>query len=303
MRSINSRGLFSGTGLIITGLAATLVALIFPIWSYADRSGTGVDTLNAETVSTRYGPLSALDREFITKVRLAGLWELPAGQQAEERGTTRAVKTAGEHLVEGHTFLDARVRDVASQLGLALPNQPNAQQQGWLDTLSAARGGDYDMQFANILRKAHGKVFGLVAQIRANTRNSLVRDLADDANTTVLDHIEVLEATGLVDFDALARDAAAASAPPLTKSPAPPGPTDSPSRPVPVSPSPSPTYSLPPPATSPPPEEGKEESKEAGESKGPKESEASEESGNDDESSQASKGDGEGEDRSQDKKP
>ncbi|WP_328691019.1 DUF4142 domain-containing protein [Streptomyces phaeochromogenes] len=277
MRSINSRGLFNGTGLIVTGLAATLVAMIFPIWSYSDRSGTGVDTLNAQTLSTRYGPLSALDREFVTKVRLAGLWELPAGQQAEERGTTQAVKTAGEHLVEGHTFLDERVRDVASQLGLQLPNQPNEQQQAWLGTLSAARGEEYDVQFANILRKAHGKVFGLVAQVRASTRNSLVRRLADDANTTVLDHITVLEATGLVDFDALARDAATASPPPLTNSPAPPGPTDSPSPPVPVSPAPSPsasrTYTLPPPATSRPPED--DEPKESGESKEPKNSEAS----------------------------
>jgi predicted outer membrane protein len=252
MRSINGRGLFTGTGLIITGLAVTLVALVFPIWSYADRSGTGVDTLNATTVSTRFGPLSALDREFVTKVRLAGLWELPAGRQAAERGTTKAVRTAGEHLVEGHAFLDERVRDVAARLGLELPNQPNEQQRAWLATLSSAHGTQYDTQFANILRGAHGKVFGLVAQVRANTRNSLVRDLADDANTTVLDHITVLEATGLVDFDALARDAASASAPPLTFSPAPPGPKDSPSPPVPVTSDPAPTYSLPPAATGPP---------------------------------------------------
>ncbi|MET7438791.1 DUF4142 domain-containing protein [Streptomyces sp. NPDC004082] len=249
MRSINRKGLVSGTGLVIAGLTATLVALLFPIWSYADRSGTGLDTLNAQTVSTRFGPLSGLDREFITKVRLAGLWELPAGQQAQERGTTQAVRTAGEHLIEGHTFLDARVRNVAARLGLELPNQPNPQQREWLATLAAAHGTDWDREFANILRKAHGKVFSVVAQVRASTRNSLVRDLADDANTTVLDHIKVLEATGYVDFDALAEDAATAAPPPLTNSPAPPGPTASPSPPVPVTPSPG--YPLPPAASSP----------------------------------------------------
>ncbi len=79
MRSIQRSGL-GGTGLIIAGLAATLVALIFPVWSYEDRSGTGADVLSAQTVSTRFGPLSALDREFLTKVRLAGLWELPASR-------------------------------------------------------------------------------------------------------------------------------------------------------------------------------------------------------------------------------
>lgn len=41
-----------------------------------------------------------------------------------------------------------------------------------------------------------------------------MRELAEDANTTVLDHIKVLEATGYVDFDAMARDAGAASPPP-----------------------------------------------------------------------------------------
>ncbi|MEV5430324.1 DUF4142 domain-containing protein [Streptomyces sp. NPDC052701] len=252
---VNGRGVFSGTGLIITGLAATLAALVFPIWSYADRSGTGPDVLNAQTVSTRHGPLSALDRDFLTKVRLAGLWELPAGQQAQAKGTTPAVRTAGRHLVEGHTFLDERVRDVAAELGLELPDEPDEQQRQWLDTLDAARGVEYDRQFANILRLAHGKVFPVVAQVRAGTRNSLVRGLADDANATVLDHIKVLEATGYVDFDALARELAAGSTPPVTPSPAPPGPVSDPVPAAPVTPSPSPSYPLPPPASSPPPRE------------------------------------------------
>ncbi|WP_420036264.1 DUF4142 domain-containing protein [Streptomyces sp. cg28] len=255
MRSLSStRGTrpvprLNGTALIITGLLATLAALAFPLWSYADRTATGLDTLDAQTVPTRFGPLSATDRVFITKVRLAGLWEMPAGQQAEERAPTKAIETAGEHLVEGHTFLDARVREVAAQLHLELPNQPNPQQQNWLRTLTAAKGLDYEREFANILRAAHGQVFALVAQVRASTRNTLVRDLADDANTTVLDHMKVLEATGLVDFDALARNAATASPPPGTRSPAPPGPTASPDSATPVTPSP--TFSLPPAASSP----------------------------------------------------
>lgn len=262
MRSIQRSGL-GGTGLIVAGLAATLVALIFPVWSYTDRSGTGVDVLDAQTVSTRFGPLSALDREFLTKVRLAGLWELPAGRQAQERGTTEAVRIAGRHLIEGHTFLDERVRDVASRLRFELPNQPSERQREWLSTMNAAQGTDFDHEFANLLRMAHGKVFSVVAQVRASTRNSLVRTLADDANTTVLDHIQVLEATGYVDFDALARDMAAESTPPLTNSPAPPGPVPTPASSVPVTPSPLPpspvmtspvtTYPLPPPATSRPP--------------------------------------------------
>jgi predicted outer membrane protein len=237
---VKGRGIVSGTGLIVTCLTATLAALVFSLWSYTDRPGTGPDVLSAQTLRTSYGPLSALDQDFLVKVRLAGLWELPAGRQAQTKGTTPAVRTAGRHLVEGHGFLDERVRGVAARLNLALPDEPSDQQKQWLETLDAAQGAEYDRQFANILRLAHGRVFSVVAQVRASTRNSLVRDLADDANTTVLDHIKVLEATGYVDFDAMARDMAGVSTPP----------TAAPSIPV-----PDPATTLPPPTFRPPPEQ------------------------------------------------
>ncbi|MFE0732738.1 DUF4142 domain-containing protein [Streptomyces antibioticus] len=258
---VQGRGIISGTGLVVMCLAATLVALLLPVLSYLGRSDEdgsgGVDVLNAQSVVTPYGPLSALDQEFVTTVRLAGLWELPAGVQAEEKGTTGAVRTAGRHLVAGHAFLDERARDVAAKLGLPLPNEPDEQQRTWLAELDAARGRAFDWTFANTLRVAHGRVFSLVAQVRAGTRNSLVRALADDANSTVLDHIRVLEATGLVDYDALARELATGGTPSSTRSTAPPGLTGDPGTVVPLSPPPNPdqapSYSLPPAATSPPP--------------------------------------------------
>ncbi|GGX06261.1 DUF4142 domain-containing protein [Streptomyces lomondensis] len=240
---VQGRGIFSGTGLIVTCLTATLAALVFPVWFSTDQSGTAPNVLSAQTLETSYGPLSALDQDFLVKVRLAGLWELPAGRQAESKGTTPAVRTAGRHLVEGHRFLDERVRGVASRLDLALPDEPSDEQKQWLAALDEARGAEYDRRFANILRIAHGRVFSVVAQVRASTRNSLVRELADDANTTVLDHIKVLEATGYVDFDAVARDMAGASPPPVPAPPPASGPL------------PGATYPLPPPAYSPPPEQ------------------------------------------------
>ncbi|MDT0450102.1 DUF4142 domain-containing protein [Streptomyces hesseae] len=206
----------TGTGLVVTALVATAAALLFPLWSYRDRAGpgTGAADLTAGSVSTRFGPLSAADRDFVARVRQAGLWELPAGQQAMERGGTAAVKRAGEHLVEGHTSLDRHVRDVAARLGVDLPSQATAEQRGWLSRLDAAHGSAYDREFTNVLRLAHGRVFALVGQIRAATRNAAVRELAEDANATVLDHMKVLEDTGLVDFDALTAQLGQLGAPP-----------------------------------------------------------------------------------------
>lgn len=228
MRRVN------GTVLIIAALVATLGAIAFPVWSYADRSGTGPAELAAGTVATQWGPLSAADRDLLVKVRLAGLWEIPAGQQAMERAPTEAIKEAGDHLIVGHTDLDQRVRGVAARLGVELPNQPTEQQQGWLKELTEASGETYQRKFANLLRVAHGKVFSVIAQVRDTTRNTLIRQLATDANQTVLDHITMLEATGLVDFDGIANGAASNATAVPTGPPPPSGTT--PREPVPAGP-------------------------------------------------------------------
>ncbi|KJY21754.1 MULTISPECIES: DUF4142 domain-containing protein [Streptomyces] len=197
------------SGVVITALALTLIALLVPVDKFGSRATAAVaapaagDDDGLGTVSTAYGPLTAADRDFVRKVRLAGLWELPAGRQAQQRGTRPAIRTAGDHLVDGHTELDRQVIQVGQALGIDLPNQPSAQQQDWLGQMNRAKGDEYERLFTQLLRRAHGKVFGLLAGIRAQTRNSMVRALATSANATVLDHITVLEDTGLVDFDGL----------------------------------------------------------------------------------------------------
>ncbi|MFG2337688.1 DUF4142 domain-containing protein [Streptomyces yangpuensis] len=197
------------SGIVITALALTLIALLVPVDKFGGRASAAVaapaagDDDGLGTVSTAYGPLTAADRDFVRKVRLAGLWELPAGRQAQQRGSRPAIRTAGDHLVDGHTELDRQVIQVGQALGIDLPNQPSAQQQDWLGQMNRAKGDEYERLFTQLLRRAHGKVFSLLAGIRAQTRNSMVRALATSANATVLDHITVLEDTGLVDFDGL----------------------------------------------------------------------------------------------------
>jgi predicted outer membrane protein len=183
--------------------ALALVALSLGSWDPAAPTpirNAGVITAAAGT-QTSYGPLTAADRDFLAKVRLAGLWEGPTGRQAQRRSANPAVRAAGIHLVAGHAELDAKVLAIGAAFKVALPDEPNADQQAWMTEMTNARTArEYDQIFVDRLRAAHGKVYGLVAQIRAGTRNSVIRSFAQRAMEVVLDHITMLEATGLVNW-------------------------------------------------------------------------------------------------------
>ncbi|MGW2628906.1 DUF4142 domain-containing protein [Streptomyces chattanoogensis] len=114
-----------------------------------------------------------MDKTFLTKVRQAGLWEMPAGRLAQTHASSEAVKRAGMHVLDGHSKLDQLVREDSEALNVPIPDQATAEQQGWVDQLKNG-------------------------EVRATTKNALVRRLATQANNTVQGHMDVLEDTGLV---------------------------------------------------------------------------------------------------------
>ncbi|TCO62582.1 DUF4142 domain-containing protein [Actinocrispum wychmicini] len=148
-------------------------------------------------------PLTPLDADFLVKVRLAGLWEIPAGQMAQERSANQKVQEAGRIMMTDHAQLDIAVRQLAAAYNLPLPAEPTDAQKSWLTEMASASGSNFDSVWAMRLRAAHGIIFAAVAQVRSDTHDPDVRKFADTANTVVLRHMTVLEATGVIDFAAL----------------------------------------------------------------------------------------------------
>ncbi|MEU3163990.1 DUF4142 domain-containing protein [Streptosporangium sp. NPDC006930] len=194
---------------VFIAIAAVAVVLITPPGggALADQSW----------VQTPQGPLGPADRDLLVKVRLAGLWEIPSGQQAQQRAASKRVKEVGMHLMTDHLKLDEEVRALAAKLNVPLPDQANADQQSWMAQLTAVKAGaEYDLLFARLLRQAHGKVFGVVAGVRAGTRNDLVRTFAQRAVEVVMKHMTLLESTGLVDYSDLPEPPMPAPPPPVS---------------------------------------------------------------------------------------
>lgn len=181
---------------VIIAVLMAVSASVYQSWSTGSPGASG-------WVQTEFGPLGPADRDLLVKVRLAGLWEGPTGQQAEQQASSTEVKEVGRKIAEEHAQLDDEVRRVANQLGVLLPSGPSAQQIGWMDEISSATGSDYDRIFVQRLREAHGAVLPVISEVRSSTRNDLVRDFAVTSGEFVSRHHDYLESTGLVDYSAL----------------------------------------------------------------------------------------------------
>ncbi|MCO1578844.1 DUF4142 domain-containing protein [Crossiella sp. SN42] len=189
---------------------------------------------------TNYGPLGPADRDLLVKVRQAGLWEMPMGDEAQVRAAAPRVKEVGRLIMKDHEVLDTRVKKVAATLGVPLPDEASADQQGWMAELRGATGEAFDQLFADRLRAAHGKVFTVVAAVRSGSRNNLVREFAQEGINAVMRHMTLLESTKLVNFQDLPLPPGPAAAPPPSAAPstsagaaAPPGTTKAPAAPKP----------------------------------------------------------------------
>ena len=194
-------------------LAMILVSLLAPAGVAHAAGGDVPVPPNTGLTDKGSGAMTAADKDFVIKVRLAGLWEIPAGNMAVDKSDDPRIVNIGKTISAQHVILDKLDRDAARKLGIELPNTPNSDQQSWLAEMrNASSSAQFDQVYIDRLRAAHGKIFPAIATIRASTRNDTVRKLAQQANQFVMTHMTLLESSGIVDYGSLPSAPAPAAA-------------------------------------------------------------------------------------------
>lgn len=181
-------------GCLLTAAGLGLLAAVLPVGAPAQAQE------GPEFEDTEYGPLGPADRDLLVKVRLAGLWEIPAGRMAQERGANAQVREIGQFIADEHVELDEVVVEAAATLGVLLPNEPHADHQAFLKRMDEQTGEEFDLAFIQLLREAHGVIYPQLAFVRAGTQNDLMREVAATGEEFVGRHMDYLEESGLVDW-------------------------------------------------------------------------------------------------------
>jgi predicted outer membrane protein len=189
-------------GFLLVGAGGAVAAAFGVVMNPVGLPASGAANLGG-TVNTKWGRLSTLDRSVLVKVRQANLWEMPAGQQAQQRASSPRVREVAGIISRQHMQLDVATTGIAEELGVILPVEPNGAQKSYLREMSSKYGDDYDKTFVLRLRAAHGQVFQLLAKARAQTENTKMRPFIEAGMKFVNTHISLLESTGLVPRRAL----------------------------------------------------------------------------------------------------
>jgi putative membrane protein len=184
---------------VVAGLLALLVSAFPAAWiAFAEQAQP-----------EQSNSIDARDKEFLFTIRFANLWEIPMGELAAERGNSETVREVGRTINADHEQLNVAIEELARQFNVDLPDQPSSKTQQWMDEISATSGDEFDRVFADRLRAAHGTVFGLIAEVRAGTRNDTIRNFAQTANNIVMKHMTILEGTGHVTSNGMFSEASA----------------------------------------------------------------------------------------------
>ena len=153
---------------------------------------------------TQAGPIGPSDRDLLYKVKQAGLWEMPVGHELANKSTSPDIRALGARISIEHMQLDLMTERVATSLNVQLPEEPTPDQKRWISELSSMDpSAEYDRQAVFYLRRAHGQVLPVLAQVKAGTRNEEIREFATQAMVYVSRHMQYLDDSGLVDYSEL----------------------------------------------------------------------------------------------------
>ncbi len=142
--------------------------------------------------------LSQQDRTFMRQAAQGGLGEVQAGQLAQERGDSQAVKQLGQTLVTDHTRMNDQLMQIAQQHGVTLPRTTDSKDRSDAQALQKLSGPQFDRQFAQGQVQDHRTMIQKLQTEERTTKDPSLRQWAQAGIPVMQQHLQMAQqaATG-----------------------------------------------------------------------------------------------------------
>lgn len=149
------------------------------------------DAVGAAVGATSAATLGSHDTgAFVDNAARGDMYEIQAGQLAEQKAKSAEVKAFGKMMVTDHTALQNEMKPLVTKAGLTPPAELDERRKGFLDNLKAASAADFDKTYIDQQVAAHDEALTLMKGYAENGDNADLKAAAAKTAPKVQAHLD-----------------------------------------------------------------------------------------------------------------
>jgi putative membrane protein len=167
-------------------LAAALVALAAPLHAQSPAP--------AAQPTAQKPAVSPATKKFVTDAAMTDIFEIQAGQLAQQKVSDAVYKDFAQMTIEDHTKTTDQLKGMAPTLGIELPQQLDKMHQAAIDKLSAMSGAAFERTYKADQIHGHREAVAMFERYANSGDNADLRKWASDTLPTLRKHLQHAEA-------------------------------------------------------------------------------------------------------------
>jgi putative membrane protein len=133
------------------------------------------------------------DASFFKHAAEGGLAEVDAGNLAQSKGNSQAVKDFGAMMVKDHTAANAKLQAIASAQSVPLPTSASVMQMAKQKELDLLSGDTFDKSYIKDQLKDHRRTIALFKREIARGTDPQAKDFASSTLPVLQGHLRKIE--------------------------------------------------------------------------------------------------------------
>jgi putative membrane protein len=145
-----------------------------------DSNSTTSQTLKTDEASS----------SFLVKAADGGMTEVRLGELAQQKASNKMVKDYGTMLIHDHSAANDKVKALAAQRNVTLPDGPGNDNQEKIDKLAKRTGKDFDKAFMDAMQSDHKKDIDMFKDASGKVNDADIKSFVDNTLPTLQMHLD-----------------------------------------------------------------------------------------------------------------
>lgn len=160
----------------------------------SNKSNRNSRNSNAMGTHTGMANMAAQDHNFLMDAAMGGMMEVELGRVAAQQGTSEAVKTFGQRMVDDHSKANQELMNLAQGKGITLPTELDAKHRESVTKLSAMTGANFDREYTKMMVSDHRKDVSEFEKESTRGTDADLKEFATKTLPTLQEHLKMAEA-------------------------------------------------------------------------------------------------------------